>query len=48
LIAKGDFYLSTTEFAGLRYLRLVFNHPDTRLDDIKRLIEEIRQFVNQD
>ena len=46
LIARGDFYLSTTEFGGRRYLRMVFNHPDTHLDDIKRLIEIIREYVN--
>ena len=48
LISQGDFYLSTTEFGGRRYLRLVFNHPDTSLDDIKRLIQVIRQLVNHD
>ena len=47
LIAQGDFYLSTTEFSGRRYLRLVFNHPDTSLEDIRRLIADIRNFVNQ-
>ena len=47
LIAQGDFYLSTTEFGGYRYLRMVFNHPDTHLDDIKRLIQEIRKLVNE-
>lgn len=46
LIAQGDFYLSTTEFGGRRYLRLVFNHPDTSPDDIKRLIQRIRDLVN--
>ncbi|MDX1708304.1 MAG: pyridoxal-dependent decarboxylase [Desulfobacterales bacterium] len=46
LIAQGDFYLSTTEFGGRRYLRMVFNHPDTSLDDIKRLIQEIRKLVH--
>lgn len=46
LIAQGDFYLSTTEFSGHRYLRMVFNHPDTRLDDIKQLIQKIREIIN--
>ena len=46
LIARGDFYLSTTEFGGRRYLRLVFNHPDTCLDDIKRLIADIQKLAN--
>jgi len=47
LTAQGDFYLSTTAFGGRRYLRMVFNHPDTRLDDIKQLIQHIRDLVNQ-
>jgi L-2,4-diaminobutyrate decarboxylase len=46
LIAQGDFYLSTTEFGGRRYLRMVFNHPDTGLEDIKRLIQRIRDLVD--
>jgi L-2,4-diaminobutyrate decarboxylase len=46
LIAEGDFYLSTTEFGGRRYLRMVFNHPDTGLEDIKQLIQRIRDLVN--
>jgi len=46
LIAQGDFYLSTTEFGDRRYLRAVFNHPHTSLDDIKQLIQNIRALVN--
>ncbi len=42
LIAQGEFYLSTTAFGGQRYLRMVFNHPHTNLDDIKQLIQNIR------
>jgi L-2,4-diaminobutyrate decarboxylase len=45
LIAQGSFYLSTTVFGGQRYLRMVFNHPDTCLDDIKQLIQNIRALV---
>ena len=45
LIAQGEFYLSTTDFGGQRYLRMVFNHPDTNMDDIKMLIQSIRGFV---
>ena len=47
LVAQGDFYLSTTAFGGRRYLRMVFNHPDTRLDDIKQLIQKIRELVTE-
>ena len=46
LIAQGNFYLSTAEFAGRRYLRMVFNHPDTCLEDIKALIEKIKEITN--
>lgn len=38
LTAQGNFYLSTTEFRGKRYLRIVVMSPHTTLDDIKRLI----------
>jgi L-2,4-diaminobutyrate decarboxylase len=47
LIAGGEFYLSTTEFSGRRYLRMVFNHPHTCLDDIKQLIQNIRALVDE-
>ena len=42
LIARGDYYLSTTAFGGRRYLRAVFMNPDTTLDDIKGVVREIR------
>jgi hypothetical protein len=35
-------YLSTTALRGKRYLRFVIMSPHTTLDDIKRLIDEIR------
>ncbi len=47
LIAQGEFYLSTTAFGGQRYLRMVFNHPHTNLDDIKQLIQKIRDLVDE-
>jgi L-2,4-diaminobutyrate decarboxylase len=47
LIAQGEFYLSTAAFGGQRYLRMVFNHPDTNLDDIKLLIQKIRDLVDE-
>ena len=45
LIARGEFYLSTAAFSGQRYLRMVFNHPHTSLDDIKQLIQKIRDLA---
>ena len=47
LIAQGEFYLSTTAFGGQRYLRMVFNHPHTRLDGIKQLIQKIRHLADE-
>ena len=42
LIQEGDFYLSTTDFNGRRYLRLAFMNPQTGLEEVKRLAAEIR------
>ncbi len=43
LTAKGDFYLSSAVFKDKRYLRLAFMNPNTSLDDIKKLISEVRE-----
>ncbi len=43
LIEAGQFYLSSTELDGTRYLRIVIISPATSLDDIKTLIHEIRE-----
>jgi L-2,4-diaminobutyrate decarboxylase len=45
LTAEGSFYLSSTAFNGKRYLRLVLMHPDTGLEDIKRLLDKIGRLV---
>jgi L-2,4-diaminobutyrate decarboxylase len=42
MTARGNFYVSTTSFNGVRYLRLVLINPETDLDDVKGLVEEIR------
>ena len=47
LTAQGDFYLSTTEFHGERYLRFVVMNPHTTMEDIKRLIGEIRHLTEE-
>jgi L-2,4-diaminobutyrate decarboxylase len=44
LIARGDFYTSSTLFQGKRYLRLALMNPRTRLEDIQRLIQRIREW----
>lgn len=47
LTTQGHFYLSTTSFNGIRYLRLVLMNPKTCLDDIKQLIQKIRQLIEE-
>ncbi len=48
LIVEGDFHISTTEFRGHRYLRLVFMNPDTDEAVIEALLERIEAMVNGD
>ncbi len=43
LIAKGDFYLSTTSFNDIRYLRFVIMSPATNFKNIKQTITNIGQ-----
>ena len=45
LLARGDFYVSTTTLNGQRYLRLTLMNPATTLDEIRGLVEEIRELV---
>jgi L-2,4-diaminobutyrate decarboxylase len=45
LIADGTFYLTSASIRGERYLRAAFMNPETTLDDVKRLIEEIRRLA---
>jgi hypothetical protein len=37
--------VSTTLFSGQRCLRLTLNNPATGLDEIKGLVQEIRELV---
>jgi len=46
LDAAGDFYISTTLFAGRRYLRLSLMHPGTTMEDIRQLIAQIRRLAD--
>ena len=39
----GTFYLSSTLFAGRRFLRIVLMNGQTSLDDIRQLIEAVRR-----
>jgi L-2,4-diaminobutyrate decarboxylase len=41
ILAEGTFYITSTQFQGKRYLRLVFMNPETTLDDLKRLMDQV-------
>jgi L-2,4-diaminobutyrate decarboxylase len=45
LLARGDYYVSTTTLNGQRYLRLTLNNPATSLENIRGLVEQIRELV---
>jgi L-2,4-diaminobutyrate decarboxylase len=45
LIAEGGFYLSTTMFAGRRWLRMAVMSPATTMGDIERLLARIRDLA---
>lgn len=43
LVAKGSYYMSTTIFNGVRYLRMVIMNPDTTMTTIKELIRQVKE-----
>jgi L-2,4-diaminobutyrate decarboxylase len=43
LVNEGSFYLTSTEFKGKRFLRMVFMSPNTIIQDIHKLINRIRE-----
>jgi L-2,4-diaminobutyrate decarboxylase len=43
ILAEGNFYISSTEFGGKRWLRLALMNPDTGTEDVKILTEHIRK-----
>jgi L-2,4-diaminobutyrate decarboxylase len=45
LLARGDYYVSTASLNGQRYLRLTLTNPATSLDEIKGLVDEIRELI---
>ncbi|MGV6852691.1 MAG: pyridoxal phosphate-dependent decarboxylase family protein [bacterium] len=45
LIAEGSFHLSTSNYMGKRYLRMVFMHRNTKIEDIKRLLKMIKKIA---
>ena len=46
LNAEGNFYISTTSFNGIRYLRLAIMNPDTSMYNIKKLVQKIRELYS--
>ena len=42
LLARGDFYISTTAYQGARWLRLVFMSSNTQWRHIEQLMADIR------
>ena len=44
---KGDFYISTTLFNGIRFLRLSIMNPNTTMDNIKGLIPQIKEICTK-
>jgi L-2,4-diaminobutyrate decarboxylase len=46
LLARGNFYISSTTLNNKRYLRLTLTNPATDLDVIKGLVREIRDLNN--
>lgn len=47
LNARGRFYLSSTIFQGVRYLRFSLMNPLTEFEDIQRMIEMVRQVAQE-
>ncbi len=45
ILAAEDFYITSTQFRGKRYLRAVFMNPETYLEDFRRLMTQIRQLI---
>jgi L-2,4-diaminobutyrate decarboxylase len=43
LVEEGSFYLSTTLFNGIRYLRMVLMNPATNRTTLKKLIRRIQE-----
>lgn len=43
VLARGDFYVTSTQFQGTRWLRLALMNPETTVDDIARLLDQLLQ-----
>jgi len=47
LLESGRHYLTTTAFRGRRWLRITAMNPGTTLEDIGRLLAELRGFISE-
>lgn len=45
LTEDGDFYISTTEFRGRRWLRLALMNPATELSDVEALLATLERYL---
>jgi len=45
LLDRGDFYITTTQFRGRRWLRLTLINPATELADVRALVEELERLA---
>ncbi len=46
LVKRGNFYITSTEMKGKRYLRMTVINALTKTEHIKRLLDEIREIAN--
>ena len=44
LLETGRHYITTTEFRGRRWLRITAMNPGTTLEDVERLLDELRTY----
>lgn len=42
IVNDGEFYITSTEVKGIRYLRVVIINPLTSMDDLKSMIKKVR------
>ena len=47
LLREGNFYISTTEYQGHRWLRLVIMNNNTQWDHLQQLMADLRRIAEQ-
>ena len=43
LLEAGEFYITTTQFRGRRWLRLTLINPETEPEDVRALLAELER-----